>query len=988
MNQILHFSLRQLKILHLLILVLTLNSIAQNNSVNFNINNGLLSNEIYDIAKDKFGQIWIAGDRGVSVYNGYQFKYFDYSTNLKYPMVTNILKDNTNNLWFSEFNGDLCFQEGYDQLKHFEAGDSIKKKLGSKRFVTSYVFGKEHIYLSYNYAGIYKVNIKTKQTICITPEINDTVIPYLITDIGGKNMACLLKNTNSSSKLFLKVIIKTKKTDTTLLIKLTDTKAEHIFTDRKDGGFICYYGGILIEADNVGKLKIENKIHTISRIIENDKEELMVFYFNNGLRIYKSKTSFFSLKFITLLDNITTTGACYDSEDGLWVSTLQNGVYYFQKSKYTYTPYLQNQFNGINYSLNTSGSNLYYTLNNNKIYSITQHNVLDSLSVDMYGANTITKIGDDLLIHSKKGLELFSNKKTKLLCKSPALSIYKEDSIIYIGTYYKIYVFNSNLKAITNTISTNFARVTSILKHKNNLIFGTSMGIFEIDHIDQQLLLNTHLKNVAHPFLNKYQFNDYYVKDIAEQTGNLIIATIGNGIMMVDENKNVKYLNTNDGLLSNNIEDLELIKNDIYVASNLGINKISQSKTDYKITTILTSHQAQVISAKKIVYFNANLWVLSTDGIGLITEIKDVNIKNEGNYQIPTYINTIEFGDKLQQVNSKSKSLKINYNQANRIEIKYFGLSYRNNSNIKYLYRLIGNSNDWRLTNATSITFYNLKDGDFTFEIKAITDDKTPSNYIASFKFHIDPPFYKTTYFYIICTLLVTLLITFIINLRIRVLKNRIKYNLINQKATVSQINPHFIFNVLNSINSDIILEDKKTASNTLVSFSKMMRQNLNNSTKQLVPILDDISALEYYLELEQYRNNVFNYNIKISPEIDTFKTSIPPMLIQPFVENAVRHAFVYFNENEKGLLNIEIFYKNKNLTCKICDNGIGINKSKEKKKNSSIKLNSLGISITMERLIFLSKYYKQKEYCEIFDLIESNELGTCVEFYLPYKII
>jgi sensor histidine kinase YesM len=211
------------------------------------------------------------------------------------------------------------------------------------------------------------------------------------------------------------------------------------------------------------------------------------------------------------------------------------------------------------------------------------------------------------------------------------------------------------------------------------------------------------------------------------------------------------------------------------------------------------------------------------------------------------------------------------------------------------------------------------------------------------------------------------------------------KFNVINQKATVAQINPHFIFNILNSINSDILLKDKKNASKTLVNFSNLMRQNLYNSAHALVSLENDLDALKFYLILEQNRMENFDFDIQLSHDVNVHQLLVPPMLIQPFVENVLRHAFIDKTEENRGRIIVSIQLIEDNLCCFVIDDGIGINQSLKNKEKSPLK-KSMGMSITKERLVFLTKYYKKTFKLEITDKSDTGSHGTHVCFYLPFN--
>jgi len=200
--------------------------------------------------------------------------------------------------------------------------------------------------------------------------------------------------------------------------------------------------------------------------------------------------------------------------------------------------------------------------------------------------------------------------------------------------------------------------------------------------------------------------------------------------------------------------------------------------------------------------------------------------------------------------------------------------------------------------------------------------------------------------------------------------------------ALRSQMNPHFIFNTLNSINSYIIENKRDEASDYLTDFSRLMRIILEHSQKRTVTLSDELNALKLYLELESKRlEAAFDYSINISNEVDTSAVSIPPLIIQPFAENAIWHGL----RGKKTAGHLEIFVKpyNEGTLVIVQDDGIGRHASDkiEKVKES----NSFGTAATMQRILLNHPRSK----VEIEDLYDSNgeAAGTRVNIYLYHNL-
>lgn len=210
----------------------------------------------------------------------------------------------------------------------------------------------------------------------------------------------------------------------------------------------------------------------------------------------------------------------------------------------------------------------------------------------------------------------------------------------------------------------------------------------------------------------------------------------------------------------------------------------------------------------------------------------------------------------------------------------------------------------------------------------------------------------------------------------------------VNNKALRSQMNPHFIFNSLNSIQDFISANDSKNANAYLIKFAKLVRMILENSRKQEILLSDDLKALELYMQLESLRlKNGFDYELKIDPAIDTDATLVPPLIIQPFVENAIWHGLQHKTERGKIIINISKIEND--LQCIVEDNGVGrvIAQTKKTETNPE-KRKSLGMEITKERIQLYNSIKNAKAFFEITDILNANNVitGVRVLLRLPFE--
>lgn len=281
------------------------------------------------------------------------------------------------------------------------------------------------------------------------------------------------------------------------------------------------------------------------------------------------------------------------------------------------------------------------------------------------------------------------------------------------------------------------------------------------------------------------------------------------------------------------------------------------------------------------------------------------------------------------------------------------------------MFKLEGFDQEWSPeTNAPFITYSNLPHGKFTFMVKARNVDG-PWSEPAIFSFSITPPFWLTWWFYSLCIIGFLSVVLLIYQWRISVIRrNNEREKLIYQSRLLTleqqtlnaSMNRHFIFNALNSIQYYINKQDRLSANRYLTSFAKLIRKNLDSSSSgNLVSLTEELERLELYLTLENMRfQNKFTYEIIIDEDVDTEAVKIPPMLLQPYVENSIWHGILPMEK--PGHIILKIYPENNHVAIRITDNGIGIAtslKSKAKDGNDHV---SRGIEITSGRLEVLKK--------------------------------
>lgn len=312
---------------------------------------------------------------------------------------------------------------------------------------------------------------------------------------------------------------------------------------------------------------------------------------------------------------------------------------------------------------------------------------------------------------------------------------------------------------------------------------------------------------------------------------------------------------------------------------------------------------------------------------------------------------------------------------------------YRNPGIIRYRYRLGGDEANWYFTDHTdrNINFSGLSPGWYNLEIEA-TDINGSWSLERKLAIHIKPYFYQTTIFRVALPLLLLVLLSTLGWNIIRQLnqRERQKRDMLRHQALRAQMNPHFIFNALNSINYFISNNDRLSANRYIADFSKLIRTVLNNMNEDFVRLSVETDALEDYLKIEHLRfGDKFDYTIEIDQDVKAEALRVSPGMIQPFVENAIWHGVMGLN-GRKGMIKVGISRKGAVLVCTVEDDGVGRARS-EAMKDTSLPKKSRGINLATERLRIINNIMLTDCRINISDLYpDRTETGTRVEIDIP----
>jgi ligand-binding sensor domain-containing protein/two-component sensor histidine kinase len=361
----------------------------------------------------------------------------------------------------------------------------------------------------------------------------------------------------------------------------------------------------------------------------------------------------------------------------------------------------------------------------------------------------------------------------------------------------------------------------------------------------------------------------------------------------------------------------------------------------------------------------------------------------------------VPYVDELQVLNQpfrfimNGSPVRLKHNQ-NFFSIGFSALAFTLANDIKFRYRLSG-FDDWTEVSGRRVANYtNVPGGSYIFQLQAANNEGVWNKKILEFPIHVGTAYWLTWWFRLAVVLGIVFIALWFYRYRVgqfrkkQKLKSDYEKKLANveMSALLAQMNPHFLFNSLNSIDSYIIRNESKKASEYLNNFARLMRLILQNSRSNYISLKDELEALELYLQMESLRfKNKFIYSITVDEELDSNAIVIPPMLIQPYVENAIWHGLMHKTNGEEGKVELQVYKSEDNLLCVIRDNGIGRKKAAEIKaqKQSSHK-RSMGMQITEDRIEIINKLYNINASVHIHDIEnEKGEVGgTRVELTIP----
>ncbi len=940
---------------------------------NFSTKDGLPSNAISSIFEDQEKNIWVGTKRGLSKYDGKIFEEIKFNEN-SLPRVESFLQVNDSILWIGTRNGILEYSYPQKKLTAKKIHPILDKTVVHKIFQ-----GKKGIWIGTTRGAFFYGN--------------STVQFNLDNGFGGNEILDFEQEDNG-----------------TVWVATHEAGLQFIHEDSLK----------IIQKENVPDTREAWCIH------KDNEGNFWIGREENGINIYHSKDSTWT-KISTRegLPNKNITSIIQDTWGNIWLSTSGGGVMkylgqffvHYDESEGVHGDRIyaihQKENEEIIFSASSEGLALYDSLG----FHISE---IDSGYINVKCKSILEKsdgsiwagtIGKGILIADSTGIKTLTQEEG--LFGKEILSLVEDDEgNVWAGSNYQGIFKITPIDSVEFSIQ-NFnrphglrsLRITQISKGPDQKIwFATRLG--EVGYFE-----NGSIKKIFRE--EEGLTYDIAVRSIAfDSLGNIWVGTAGDGILKAELSKDSITFNPialNKELHSYNIYLLIFDKEGhLWAGNERGVDQIMINEAG-----IVTDVQffgknkgflgIETCQNSAICDNNGHIWFGTMNGLTQHIPSKQqikisppkIHFKEISLFYQP--LRETRFSSFANPLGGIKEGLSLPYH-TNSINFEFKAINISNPDDIRYRWKLEGSENEWSpFSKKESVDYSNLPAGKYNFIVQAISGKELLSAPIQA-AFEIKEPFWQTIGFKLVCILFFLLLFGFIlwrwkksIQKRERVKREQLEIEnhvlQLEQKALQLQMNPHFIFNALNSIQSLVATKDYSTARKEIGNFATLMRSILSNSRKNKISLQEEIDTLDQYLKMEQFCQRVaFDYFIIPPDDIDPEEILISPMLLQPFVENSVIHGISHL-ENE-GKIKIEFKAYQKLLECRITDNGVGRKKSNELRQSKKPGHQSVAMEVTKDRLNAL-KGNMNYTPLEMSDIINpENEIsGTKVVVRIPLEI-
>lgn len=931
------------------------------------VENGLPCQETYETLQASDGFLWVATDRGVCRFNGRDFECFSVKDGLLDNAVLGLYEDAKGHIWFPLALGGLNYWDGH-VVKTYQYNDTLLRYINNSGSIDRLVIDeneslwvvgfKEGILLEIDKYGnaFTHINPGARGHFYIKEFENGDLLsgPFY----GFSNYSSLSKDSS------LLVFYRPNTLDTILLPFHFSKSARTEVLRQSDSSLLIAIDSILIQVKGGEILARHDLNDAVVGMEEAPGEGVWVtteealFHFSKGIDGgYKAYLKGFNPCFVTK-----------DFEGGLWINSLSSGLFYLPPIRW------------LEFALGNSAVSHAEIFKQDIVFSDFKGSISlvkqngDGFFIDTILNNTgysPTLFADGDTLFGGTNIVVNSNGKyrSEKLAMQRVLSYSRgAGSKVYAGTI-SGYVILENGREIYSSSSHGFShRVTAIVELANGeVLIGTGKGLYQKE--GQQFV----------------KINDLAVVDIVAGPGaNFWVLSDGQGTFLYHNGELtlMDHLNLTSNLSTCGFLDSQ---GHLWIGTTKGLNRVEflsakpirTRTTQFDISDGLPSNQINSLIER-----DQELLIGTNKGIVMI----NLNQLDRNRTPPKLSLSGIRINDQLQTVDAPIQLAP----SENELSFEFEGLSFRDAHELSYKYKLEGQDKLWQSTDQNKVNYTNLKAGKYTFLLSVKNGDGQWSEVVESQSFTIKQSLFESLWFWLgvwfLFAALVVLISFKVVSYVKRNEANKRELLIAEQMALKAQMKPHFIFNALNAIQLFIARNQKKEANVYLSNFSQLMRSILDGSSKGLISLSEELAMLENYLKLEMLRlKDKVTYDIQLEQEICAERVLIPPMLIQPILENALWHGLS--SKDEAGLLQLRIALRESNLQIEVEDNGIGRETAAKQKADNRKNGDSIGLQNIIDRLK-IAYPRRAEQPVTIIDLYDGlNPIGTKVILLIPIDL-
>ncbi len=987
-------------------------------SIHFDISNGLPTNIIFSLKQDRKGFLWIGTTAGLVRYDGSNFITIP---NLKSrsESVSGLKEDKTGKIWFNNFSGQIFNIVG-DSISRFTAWDKYYKN-GLNEFAFDQQNG---LYVNNGYNYVYGINLLNNQTnkfddsiytkFSIASMYDGTIV---FTKIMETSLVYAIENKTITKIPFYGL----EKYALSPAMFSNYFKFSNSFLNKQTIGFLkrnpshkhpllVYYKNKAFYAHPA--TKVLQKLGVFPVAAYDDDDGNLFIGTENGLLWLKQKGEEYYLQ-KQFFENETISEIIKVKEGGIWVATLNNGLHYIPDLNMWLSrgTAMGLQTEGLSHLAVSQNGAIYGASLAGEIFNFHQFSENVIIKFPFVGQREVQALDYDSftnrLFVSKLLTQIISPTRNQtsdevLLLSSPKEYVFRKDGVIFSSGNRVMVSYKKGNNTLASKLVKEFQQKPEMIIANKDMPYASiilsnqrNKGIYYQEK--EQILwagfvdgMKYYQNNSWHIILDANTQEPIYAVAFVELlNGTICAATRKQGLYFIKNKKIVSHLTTDNGLVNNNIKKITVNKDIIWMIER----NIVQGYDYYnkKFKNIGAAFSAFNLELNDIKIVRDTVFLATSKGIQFF----------------PTNINSINKAAPFASINSfivDGKAMAINQPiilpfSTKGISIALQGSAIKSAGNYYYQYRLLGSDTNWvKVKSSENIVRYvSLLPGKYSFQLRVINEDGIYSKENPVIKFSIEQQWWKQWWFILIIAFMVLLVFYTLFSIRLAVIKKNNQTNidkLVVQEemrnsqlsALKAQMNPHFIFNVLNSIQEIILLSTKKQAILYLGKFADLMRSTLEQSNKKAITLDDELKSLQLYLELEALRfNDNFKYSIDASSIVNLYNIQFPALLIQPYVENAIKHGLLH----KVGAKNLNIEFsllREDTLSCCITDYGVGRVRSSEINQMRENRHISFATGATQKRLELLNLGREKiitVNFVDLFDEFGNNN-GTKVCLYIP----